>query len=120
MLFWTIVAVGSQRYSKDPTILSLLAPKVIELAQQAIFRRENTLLTIQALLVLCIWPMPVDTMYKDVSPVLAGAMISMAYLIGLHVPGVGKDFSRTPVREDHNDEIFRGGLWLSCVVAAQR
>lgn len=70
LLFWTIVAVGSRKYSKDPTILSLLGPQVITLAQRAIFCRDNTSSTPQAFPLLCIWRMPVDSMYKDFSPML--------------------------------------------------
>ncbi|KIX10087.1 uncharacterized protein Z518_01168 [Rhinocladiella mackenziei CBS 650.93] len=119
LLFWTIVTIGARKYSQDPTILMLLAPKVIELAQRSIFHRENPLSTLQAFLLLTIWPMPVDTMHKDISPVLAGAMLNLAVAIGLHVHGVGQDFSRTTLRHEENERIFRAKLWLSCLIASQ-
>lgn len=111
--------MGSRKYSKDPTILSQLGPKVIELAQRAVFRRENGLSTLQAFLILCIWPMPIDTMYKDISPILAGAMLNLALSLGLHIPGVGQDFSRTTLAHDDNERLFRAKLWVSCVICAQ-
>jgi transcriptional regulatory protein LEU3 len=120
LLFWTIVAIGSRKYPKDPTLLSLLAPRVIELAQVAIFSRESTLETIQAFLLLCIWPMPVDTMHKDISPILSGAMLQLATSIGLHVQGVGQDFSRTTVHSDPIEAVSRAKLWVSCLIACQR
>jgi transcriptional regulatory protein LEU3 len=120
LLFWTIVAVGARRYSKDPTVFSLLRSRVLELVQSTILSQEDKLCTIQAFLLLCIWPMPVNTMFKDISPLLAGAMINLAVSVGLHVDGVGQDFSRTTLRYDDKDRVFRAGLWISCMVASQR
>ncbi len=114
------MTIGARPYSKDPTILGLLAPKVIDLAQRAIFHRENPLSTLQAFLLLTVWPMPVDTMHKDISPVLAGAMLNLAVTVGLHVHGIGQDFSRTTLHPDANQKIFRTKLWLSCLIASQR
>jgi hypothetical protein len=120
LLFWTMVAVGSRTYSKDPTMLALLGPKVIALVEQAILQRENAISKLQAFLILCVWPMPVDSMHKDISPILVGAMVNLAQSIGLHVPGVGEDFLRTTVPSCHNDTLFRAKLWISIVITAQR
>ncbi|KAI1621282.1 hypothetical protein EDD37DRAFT_594367 [Exophiala viscosa] len=119
LLFWTIVAIGARKYSKDPTILSLLGPKVIELAAHSLFSQTEKLPTIQAYLILCVWPMPVDTMHKDISPVLSGAMLSLAVSIGLHIQGNGQDFSRTTLEHDENECTHRAKLWVASTVAAQ-
>jgi transcriptional regulatory protein LEU3 len=119
LLFWTIVTIGSRKLVKDPTLLNLLGPKVVELTQSAIFSRTNSLSIIQAFLLLCIWPMPVITMYKDVSPIMAGAALNLALTVGLHIPGVGQDFSRTTVLHDSNESRFRARLWVSCLIAIQ-
>lgn len=119
LLFWTIVAIGARKYSKDPTILTLLGPKVIELAARGIFSQTERLPTIQAYLLLCIWPMPVDTLHKDITPVLSGAMLSLAVSNGLHVQGIGQDFSRTTLEHNENECIYRAKLWVACTVASQ-
>lgn len=119
LLFWTIVVTGARKYSKDPTILTLLGPKVIELAARSMFSHTERLPTIQAYLLLCIWPMPVDTMHKDISPVLSGAMLSLAISNGLHVQGMGQDFSRTTLEHNENECIYRANLWVACTISSQ-
>ncbi|OAL27886.1 hypothetical protein AYO22_03231 [Fonsecaea multimorphosa] len=119
-LFWTIVAIGSRRYSKDPTLILLLAPKVLELAKVAIFSCERVLPTIQALVLLCTWQMPIDTLQKDVTPQLAGAMIQLATNVGLHVYGSVQDFTRVPLKYDGQQRKFRTRLWSMCLYTCQR
>ena len=46
--------------------------------------------------------MPIDTLQKDVTPTLAGAMIQLATNIGLHVYGTVQEFSRVPLRYDRH------------------
>ena len=119
-LFWTIVAIGSRRYSKDPTLILLLAPKVLELAKAAIFSCERVLPTIQALVLLCTWQMPIDTLQKDITPQLAGAMIQLATNVGLHVYGSVQDFTRVPLKYDGQQRRFRTRLWSMCLYTCQR
>ncbi|OQU98991.1 hypothetical protein CLAIMM_04698 isoform 1 [Cladophialophora immunda] len=119
-LFWTILAIGSRRYSKDPTLILLLAPKVLELAKAAIFSLERVLPTIQALVLLCTWQMPIDTLQKDVTPQLAGAMIQLATNVGLHVYGSVQDFTRVPLKYDSQQRSFRTRLWSMCLYTCQR
>ncbi|EXJ68829.1 uncharacterized protein A1O5_07761 [Cladophialophora psammophila CBS 110553] len=119
-LFWTIVVIGSRRYSKDPTLILLLAPKVLDLAKGAIFSLERVLPTIQALVLLCTWQMPIDTLQKDITPQLAGAMIQLAINVGLHVYGSVQDFTRVPLKYDSQQRSFRTRLWSMCLYTCQR
>ncbi|EXJ80927.1 hypothetical protein A1O3_07215 [Capronia epimyces CBS 606.96] len=119
-LFWTIVAIGARKYSKDPTLILLLAPKVMEAAKTAIFCQDKILATIQALILLCTWQMPINTLQKDTTPTLAGAMIQLASNIGLHVYGTVQDFSRVPLKYDRQHRDFRTKLWALCLLTCQR
>ncbi|EXJ66224.1 uncharacterized protein A1O5_10840 [Cladophialophora psammophila CBS 110553] len=120
LLFWTIVAVGSRKYSENPTLIILLGPKVSNLAKLALFAQEPVLLTIQAFLLLCSWPMPFEALSNDITPILAGAVLQLATTIGLHVSGVGQEFARTRVSQDLTYRVARGKLWTACVVVSQR
>ncbi|OQV02769.1 Fungal specific transcription factor domain-containing protein [Cladophialophora immunda] len=120
LLFWTIVAVGSRKYADNPTLIILLGPKVSKLAKLALFAQEPVLLTIQAFLLLCSWPMPFEALSNDITPVLAGAVLQLATTIGLHVSGVGQEFARTRVNQDPTYRIARGKLWTLCVIVSQR
>jgi len=119
-LFWTIVAIGARKYAKDPTLILLLSPKVTEMAKTAVFATEKVLPTIQALILLCHWPMPIDTLQKDITPMLAGGLLQLAQNVGLHVFGSAHDFSRVPLRYDHEQRCFRYRLWSICLSICQR
>ena len=118
LLFWTIVTIGSRKYPDDPTVLSLLAPRLLEIVRKAVFSRD--LPTIQAFLLLCVWPLPVDTLDKDISPVLIGVVLQLAINAGLHLHGNGQDFSRTTLNPDSDDVTRRSKLWMSCLIVFQR
>ncbi|CAM1507621.1 Fc.00g072620.m01.CDS01 [Cosmosporella sp. VM-42] len=116
-LFWTIVFVGSRRYSKDPILLSLLSPRMNTMALQALESRSTPIQTIQASLLLCLWPVPINTMHRDFSHILSGAATSLAMQIGLHVTGSGQDFARTRLHPSiHTQKLFRAQLWMHCLI----
>lgn len=120
LLFWTIVAIGSRRYTKDPTLGILLAPKVTELVEKAILSTERSLLTIQAFLLLCAWPLTFDSLSHDYTPTVAGAVLSIAMTNGLHVYGVGQDFSQRKTPNDYERRQLRTKLWCICIATCQR
>ena len=118
LLFWTIVATGCRKYVDDPTIHSLLIPQLLDLVRSSVFSRD--LSTIQAFLLLCVWPIPVDTLDYDISPVLIGVLLQLAVNIGLHLRGDGQDFSRTTLDHDSTEEIRRSKIWMTCLITIQQ
>jgi transcriptional regulatory protein LEU3 len=119
-LFWAIVVVGARRYSRNPTLILELASKVLDMARLAIFSPERVLPTLQALVILCTWQMPIDTLQKDVTPQLAGAMIQLAANLGLHVYGSIQDFTYVPLKYNSQQRNFRTKLWTICLYTFQR
>ncbi|KAK5065028.1 hypothetical protein LTR84_000863 [Exophiala bonariae] len=122
LLFWTVVAIGSRRYVKDPTLVISLAPKLTELVEKNILSTETdgVLFTIQALLLLCAWPIPFDSLSHDCSSTIAGAVLGLAMSNGLHVLGVGQDFARKKLVDDHKSRRLRAKLWSICIATCQR
>jgi len=120
LLFWTIVFIGSRRYTKDPTLVIQLTPKVKELLERAILSTDGSLCTIQALLLLCAWPLPFDSLSHDFTPTVAGVVLSLAMTNGLHVPGVGQDFARKKLPDDSRRRELRTKLWSICIATCQR
>ncbi|KIX95894.1 uncharacterized protein Z520_08149 [Fonsecaea multimorphosa CBS 102226] len=121
LLFWTILAIGSMRFERDPTLIIAIAPMVMDLAKDAVFSCKDVIATIQAFTLLCAWPMPVDTLEKDPSPALAGAALQLAINSGLHVWGIGQDFSRRRLKPGGQNSIdFRAKLWVNCLIVCQR
>ena len=73
--------------------------------------------TIQGLLILCTWALPLQSMTKDVTYIACGAAIHLAMQIGLHIPGVGQDFAPRQLELDSGELTFRDRLWsLTCIV----
>ncbi|KAJ9499963.1 hypothetical protein H2202_004353 [Exophiala xenobiotica] len=115
-LFWTIVVTGARRYTLDPTILETLAPKVSSLLAISMTRISQYIPTICALLILCAWPLPMESASDDPSPVYAGVVMQLSLQNGLHMLGKGQDFSESPVVRDTNQDLFRTRLWAWCKV----
>lgn len=119
-LFWTIVFIGSRHYVRDPTLLSKLAPRINSIALKSLESRANPIQTIQGLLLLCVWPVPINTMHKDISHVLSGAAVHLAMQIGLHVTGSGQDFERIKLDSRNDQKISRAQLWVHCLMISHR
>lgn len=120
LVFWSIIAIGSRRYEKDPTILSRLSSPVVTLALQMTVLTSQYIPIIQGLVLLCHWPFPMDTIYHDKSPVLAGAAMQLAIQNGLHMFSKRQDFTRNSLRQDQSEELFRAKLWSYCKIVCQR
>ncbi|KIW80842.1 hypothetical protein Z517_03865 [Fonsecaea pedrosoi CBS 271.37] len=114
LLFWTIIVTGSRRYSLDPTLLEVLAPKVSNLAALATTRISEYIPTITALLLLCVWPLPMENASDDPSPIYAGVITQLSQQNGLHMLSRRQDFSHNHLIRDTNSDIFLATLWAWC------
>ena len=120
-LFWTILVTGCRRYSEDPTMLGRIGPTITNMALLSLSSRPaKPIPVIQGLLLLCTWPVPVNTMNKDITYVLAGAAMHLAMQVGFHVFGIGQEFVRTTFRPGESEENSRARLWLHCLIVCQR
>jgi transcriptional regulatory protein LEU3 len=119
-LFWVITTIGSRRYARDPTLLSQLSPQITALTREMTFSPEKSLRTIQAFMLLCTWPMPHSSLSLDITPTLSGVLLQHALSVGLHVFGVGQDFSRVKLQPDAEQMYLRARLWAQCIVVCQR
>jgi transcriptional regulatory protein LEU3 len=119
-LFWAIIWVGCRKYPGDRTIADFLSTRITSTALAALSSRSTILQSIQGLLLLCTWPVPVTTMSKDLTHFLSGAAMNLAMEIGLHTYGIGQDFSRVRLVRDDKEKDFRANLWLHCAIICQR
>lgn len=116
-LFWTILATGCRRYSQDPTMLESIGPHINGMAFASMSSRSASIQTLQGLLVLCTWAVPLKSMTRDVTYIICGAAIHLAMQIGLHIPGVGQDFEPNQLRFCELERMFRDRLWsFTCIV----
>jgi hypothetical protein len=92
----------------------------MDFALPSLYSISNPIPAIEAVLLLCLWPLPINTMYKDPSHALAGAAMQLAVQNGLHIFGHEQDFIRTRVCSPDSGKVFRAQLWMHCVTVFQR
>jgi len=74
--------------------------------------------TVQALLILCLWPFPVSTTFDDPSHSYSGIAVQMGLQLGLHCPT--QTYSHLAVREGITaDSDVKLTTWLACLVVNQ-
>ena len=120
LLFWCIVATGARRYTEDPILFERVVRQILQIALTSLFSLSNSIPTIEAVLILCSWPMPVNTMFKDATHALAGVAMQLAVQNGLHIFGREQDFVRQSIDEARSEVALRFRLWIHCVIIFQR
>lgn len=120
ILFWAIVSTGARKYQCDPTLLESLQNPVARLAQHSLLIPNHATANIQAAIILCLWPLPMETLFGDPSHAIAGAAMQLAVQIGLPYSKSRQDFIRTAIQNSANDEGFRDRLWVYCTIVFQR
>ncbi|KAI0849126.1 hypothetical protein F5Y00DRAFT_253060 [Daldinia vernicosa] len=98
--------------------MDFLAPRMNKMALLALENSNSPMETLQGIILLCHWPVPTSSMYKDMTQMLSGAALHLAMQIGLHVLGTGQDFARTvlPSNADYSSRAFRAQLWIQCLI----
>lgn len=120
LLFWSILATGARRYTDDPTLFQRVVSQILQIALGTLFSFSNPVTTIQAVLILSLWPIPTNTLFHDSSHTLAGVAMQLAVQNGLHIFGREQDYSRQNVNEANSEVTLRFRLWIHCVVTFQK
>jgi len=64
--------------------------------------------------------MPSDSLWREETSILLGAAFQLGLSIGLHVYGVGQDFSRIKLSQDKVQMDFRARVWTILLYTYQR
>ena len=118
-LFWAIIGVTSRRYQEDVTLLTVLSDWVMKLIWSEIARPPYKISTVQASIILCIWPFPTTTTWTDTSVTLSAFVISAAMRLGFHRPLNTQDFSRTGLNVSEIDWRMVTRAWAAANVVSQ-
>lgn len=119
LLFWTIIAVASRRYTTDPNLLSNLTGPLTRLLWTTVGEVPNSHFVVKALCILCTWPLPTSTTSTDPTHILCGVMMKTATGIGLHRPNNTQDFSRVSVELNREQLHDRVTTWAVCNIVSQ-
>ncbi|KAH8698861.1 hypothetical protein BGW36DRAFT_376866 [Talaromyces proteolyticus] len=118
-LFWSIVATGARNLRNESHTFRHAAKEIRNLEFSTLFNITNPIPAIQAALILCLWPIPMETMWKDPSHAFAGAAYSLAVQHGLYAAGHEQDFRRTQIQSNEKERKFWAHLWLHCCLNFQ-
>ncbi|KAI5924610.1 hypothetical protein F4810DRAFT_700675 [Camillea tinctor] len=88
LLFWTIVVTVAKHSSipSDEGLFGRIVSPFRQLVQSEILQAPLSLQAIQALLILCMWPLPVEKQSQDPSWLYCGIAVNAAVYMGLHRP----------------------------------
>jgi transcriptional regulatory protein LEU3 len=119
VLFWAIVTVSCRRYARDEDVFTFLLeslPKEIANVSNPPF----SLATINALLLLCAWPLPTIRFLIDPSTSYVSIAMNACLLLGLHTGrGFHPEFAIGPRKFDISDDEARYA-WAGYNIVAQR
>jgi hypothetical protein len=113
LLFWVICAVSSS----TNTMLKL-QPGIQAMIGKVVVNPPRSVETVQALLILCMWPFPFYSTLDDPSFVYCGIATQIALQIGLHRPGLSQEFSKRKEVLEIDDHV-RNGTWMACYIVSQ-
>lgn len=117
-LFWTIIVVVSLRLPAglDETLFDRLHEPYMRMLREEILRAPMPLSKIQALLILCMWPLPVPHQRDDPSWLYCGIAVNAALYMSLHrsSPRSGVVPSLHSVGPVGGSARERTNTWLGC------
>lgn len=120
MLFWAVVGVSCRSYPRNPTLLTALSQRIIEMALLSPTSASPPSHLIQGFLILLTWALPKESR-TDVTFPMSGLMLHIAMQNGLHIPVSSNEFSRVNISPPSEAVMVRRAeLWAYCVVVYQR
>lgn len=115
LLLWTVLTLASFHGADDSaTYLSLVEP-VRRLAADLYGPQSRSFKTMQALLLLCIWPFPFQQTINDPSPMYAALATSIGYQSGLHRPQHRDDFDENTTMPVQSTSV-ETATWCGCFI----
>ncbi|KAK4234665.1 fungal-specific transcription factor domain-containing protein [Achaetomium macrosporum] len=115
LLFWSVVAVASRATPALEGIRPRLVWPIRRLASESILQ-PRSLSIIQALLLLCLWPMPYASLIDDPSWAFCGIATQKALQLGLYRP-LPALMQQTNGDEDCANSMRR--TWVACFIVNQ-
>lgn len=120
LVYWAVIAVASRRYEARPTLLIELSQPLTDFVWSTVASVPQTYHVVKALCLLCAWPLPINSTSTDPSMTIAGVMVQLAMVFGLHRPSHAQDFSRYRIELREEDIKDRMNTWVAVNLMAQK
>lgn len=120
ILFWIIIVTACRRYARGDEVYPFLIDAVKTEVWDSVSDPPLSLATINALLVLCAWPLPTIRFIKDPSAIYSSLLMNSCYLLGIHT-GRGDYPARTfpmyPLSVSDEEAVY---TWAGYNIITQR
>ncbi|KAK1980855.1 hypothetical protein LZ30DRAFT_721935 [Colletotrichum cereale] len=121
ILFWTLIAVSSRRYTRDAGLFPFLVENLPREVWAAVATPPISISTVNALLVLCTWPLPTIRFLSDPSSSYVAIAQNAALLLGMHTGrGTHPEFCIGPNRQTDITDEEACFTWMGYNIQAQR
>jgi hypothetical protein len=120
LLAWTVICVASRRYSPEPGLLVSLSAPYSRLLWSTITGVPHNYHVVQALCLLCSWPLPTTSQRSDQTFMLNGLMMQIALQLGLHRPVQPEEFTTVRIEVKGEELKDRIQTWILCNLVSQK
>lgn len=118
LLLWTVLAIASKGRDDVPNVYASLVEPVRRLAGDIYAPQSRSLKTMQALLLLCVWPFPFQQTINDPSAMYCSLATHIGYHLGLHRPMHRSDYEETATAGSVSSTIELK-TWYGCFIVNQ-
>jgi hypothetical protein len=118
-LFWAIISVAARHYEHNVMLFRSLKDSFLNLLWSTISVLPHSHYTIQAILIIAMWPFPTNSMSRDNSFLLVSIAKSASMQLGLHRPDIIQEFLRVRTRLDQSEFQDAVKVWAGCFIASQ-
>ncbi|GAE00296.1 hypothetical protein THITE_2118139 [Paecilomyces variotii No. 5] len=119
LLLWKTLAIVSKESDQHSTLYPSLVDPVRRLAGDLYGPQSRDFETIQALLLLCVWPFPFQQSVSDPTPIYCGLSTQLAYQTGLQRPNCRMHWKYDVISSSSRIELERRKVWFGCFVVNQ-
>ena len=113
-LFWTIVMCSARRHPTHTRLGEHLLPSYEGLLYTTIGKPIRSIQTLHAILLLCLWPLPVSNESDDPSWNYIGLAMNAAMHLGLHLNCRQDLFGYDRAVADEASMEVRNMAWMAC------
>ncbi|KIW31468.1 uncharacterized protein PV07_03116 [Cladophialophora immunda] len=124
LLFWVIILTATRNLESHHTHFQSLCKKMPMLLGKLMSQRDDSVHTMQALLILSMWPLPVNRQSDDMRWVHSGMAMQMAMQAGFHRVGYeqeyhGLTYSKSSADERKHTRIWRAWCFVNAMLSCE-
>lgn len=118
LLFWSLLCVASNDFTKNAGLYGELIAPVKRLLWKTVGQVPHCIPDIQGMLLLCVWLLPCATRWDDPSFILISVVSSLAIANGAHGPDIAQEYRRSGQRPGPSEALMERRLWAAFFVTS--